>query len=406
MILMILLTGCTSAVPDAHTAFTDALLSTNSTEQSPSASATQQPTEVLPDKIEALINQMSLREKVGQLFIVSPEDLAKTQEEKNGYGITEMSESLKTALKEYPVGGVVMFAGNLVSPEQITAFNDSLQSASRLPLFIAVDEEGGRVARIANHPNFRVKKYKSAAKVGAAGDPSAAMEMGQTIGAYLSEYGFNMNFAPVGDIFTNPRNTVIGNRAFSSDATVTAAMAEAAANGLRAQGIIPVFKHFPGHGDTVEDSHNEIAVTYKTAEDMKWNEWLPFCRTTEMDCVMVGHIAAPNITGDKTPATLSSAMIRTYLREYCGFNGLVITDSFSMDAITDEYTSAEAAVLSINAGCDIILLPDNFEEAFDGVIAAVENGEISMERLLESLRRVLRLKEKTLSSGHIAPLKD
>lgn len=403
VVLMVTLAGCTAAVPEDTAVSTSASLSTDSTQQTQSTSATQQPTEALPDKIDVLISRMSLAEKVGQLFIVSPEDLVKTQEGKNVYGVTAMSESMKAALREYPVSGVVMFADNLMSPSQITAFNSDLQAASRTALFIAVDEEGGRVARVANHPGFSVKKYKSAAKVGATGDPAAAMEMGQTIGAYLSEYGFNMNFAPVGDVFTNPQNTVIGNRAFSSDAATAAAMAEAAADGLRGQGIIPVFKHFPGHGDTVEDSHDEIAVTYKTVEDMKWNEWLPFYKATAMDCIMVGHIAAPNITGDKTPATLSPAMIRTYLREYCAFEGLVITDSFSMEAITGQYTAEEAAVLSINAGCDVILLPDDFEEAFHGVMAAVENGTISMERLHESLRRVLRLKENTLPDWDAIP---
>ena len=397
IVMVIVLGGCIAAVPSDTMASATASASTGSTEQTQATSSTQLSTEALPDKMEVYIKQMSLREKVGQLFIVSPEDLLKTQEGKFSYGVTEMSEPLKTALMEYPVGGVVMFAGNLVSPEQIKVFNKDLQAASTIPLFITVDEEGGRVARIANHPGFNVKKYKSAAKVGASGDTAAALEMGQTIGAYLSEYGFTMNFAPVGDVFTNPENTVIGNRAFSSDATVAAAMAKAVACGLREQGITPVYKHFPGHGDTVEDSHKELALSNKTAEQMKAGEWLPFQNLTADDCVMVGHIATPNITGDKIPATLSYSMIHEYLRGYCRFDGLVITDSFSMEAIAAEYTAAEAAVAAINAGCDVILLPEDFEEAFNSVMAAVENGTITMERLQESVGRVLRLKEKSLS---------
>jgi len=345
-----------------------------------------------PAKEEKLLSQMTQREKVAQLFIVAPEALAMTQPDGTEAAVTDMNELLENGLKEYPVGGVVLFAGNIVSPTQISALNDGLQMASGLGMFIAVDEEGGRVARIANNAAFSVKRYKNAASVGAAGKAEDGFEMGSTIGAYLREYGFNLDFAPVGDVFTNPNNTVIGNRAFSTDAATAAILAEAAANGLKGQGIIPTYKHFPGHGDTAQDSHSQLAVVDKTAAEMESCEWLPFMKATDEDMVMVGHIACSNITGDHFPATLSHTMVTQHLRGSCGFNGLVITDAMNMKAITDTYGAGNAAVMAIQAGCDIVLMPEDLETAFDAVMEAVDNGRISMERLNESVRRILQYK--------------
>lgn len=341
---------------------------------------------------DSLLGKMTLEEKVGQLFLVAPEALIKTQPDGTGTAVTAVTDLVKAGLKEYPVGGIIMFGGNIVSPSQITALNNGLQAASDIPLFIAVDEEGGRVARIAKNTAFSVKKYESAAAVGAAGNAADGLEMGKTIGAYLHKYRFNLDFAPVGDVFTNPLNTVIGDRAFSTDAATAAMMAEAAAKGLKEQGIIPTYKHFPGHGDTAQDSHYQLAYTDKTVSEMLMCEWLPFMKATEKDCVMVGHIACPSITGDMTPATLSYTMVTQHLRFSCGFDGLVITDAMNMKAITDTYGAGNAAVMAIQAGCDIVLMPADLASAFDAVVKAVESGSISFERLNESVRRILEYK--------------
>ena len=347
--------------------------------------------------VESLMAGMSLREKVGQLFLVRPDalDPAQTQEEIDNSdmpGVKELTSAMEEMLEKYPVGGVVLFGKNLSSPQQVTAFNQAFQEASRIPLFIGVDEEGGSVARLANHPGFDLPQYESAGAVGAAGDPENAREMGRVIGSYLNEYGFNLDFAPVADVNTNPQNPVIGDRAFSSQPRQAAQMASAMAEGLTQEGIIPVFKHFPGHGDTAEDSHSGIAVTYKTAQEMESCEWIPFSQVPEGAWVMVGHIAAPEITGDLTPASLSPALVTGVLREQLGFEGLVVTDSLAMGAITQEYTPGQAALEALNAGCDLLLMPAGLEEAFEAVVTALENGTLSQERLDQSVERILEYK--------------
>lgn len=343
------------------------------------------------DEVELILQKMTLREKVGQLFIIRPDALELPT---STGGVTELSNTMANTLDNYPVGGIIMFGRNISTPGQITKFINNLQNASNIPLFMAVDEEGGLVARLANNAAFDVQKYKSAAAVGESGDTTAAKNMGTTIGTYLRRYGFNLDFAPVADVNSNPNNTVIGNRAFSSDADVAANMAKAMAEGLKQQQIIPTFKHFPGHGDTAEDSHNGIAVSYKSKEEMEVCEWLPYKSLSTRDCVMVGHVATPKITGNLTPASMSDEIVNGVLRQQLNLkNNVVITDALEMGAITNEYTAAEAAVNAIKAGCDILLCPDNLQETFEAVIEAVKNGTISEKRINESVYRILLLKQ-------------
>lgn len=355
---------------------------------------TTEPPTTEPSEAEKLLLQMTRWEKIGQLFMVRPEMLVLTQPgtTENKSGFKTVTALMKEALAEYPVGGFALFNRNLQSPSQIKKFNADLQAASKIPLFIAIDEEGGRIARIANNKGFSVKKYNSAAAVGATGNSANALEMGKTIGAYLKNYGFNMNFAPVADVYTNPKNTVIGDRAFSGNPTVVAKMAAAMAQGLRQKGITPVYKHFPGHGDTAEDSHYEIAVSNKTLDEMMACEWLPFCNATEDDLVMLAHVTAPKITGDMTPATLSYKLVTECLRTKCGFSGLIITDSFAMDAIKNTYGVGEAAVMAFQAGCDIVLMPEDVKACFEAVEQALDNGELTENWLDNTVLRILAFK--------------
>ena len=341
---------------------------------------------------------LTLEEKVGQLFIIRPDslDLTLPQEQiddAKADGVTELTDAMRDALQKYPVGGVCQFGKNIVDPEQITAFNAALQEASDIPLFISVDEEGGAVARLANKDTFDLPRYESAAAVGAEG-ADAACAMGQTIGGYLRTYGFNMDFAPDADVNTNPDNPIIGTRAFSSDAATAAEMAAAAADGLRTGGILPTLKHFPGHGDTAEDSHTALAVTYKTLDELQACELLPFAADTGLHAVMVGHIAAPNVTGDGTPATLSPQLVALIPDAE---NTLIVTDSLAMDAITAAYTPGEAAVQALQAGCDVLLMPNSLPEAYAAVLEAVQNGTISEERLDRSVNKILLYKQQFAS---------
>lgn len=344
----------------------------------PSAAPSAAPT---PD------SALTLEQKVGQLFIVRPDALELTlaQESINDAkadGVTELTDAMRDALRTYPVGGICQFGKNITDPEQIKRFNNDLQAACQTPLFIAVDEEGGRVSRLANSPAFDLPQYKN-------GAITDARAMGQDIGGYLKQYGFNMDFAPVADVNTNPDNPVIGDRAFSSDAKTAAQMVAEAAQGLREHGILPTLKHFPGHGDTKEDSHTALAVTHKTLAELQDCEFLPFAADSGLHAVMVGHIAAPNVTGDMTPATLSPELVSLIPDAE---NTLIVTDSLSMEAITATYTPGEAAVQALQAGCDLLLMPNGLPEAYNAVLQAVKDGTLSEERLDRSIDKILRYK--------------
>ncbi|MBQ3276766.1 MAG: glycoside hydrolase family 3 protein [Oscillospiraceae bacterium] len=345
--------------------------------------------------IRGYMNDMTLRELVGQLFFIRPDalDPNQTQAEINGtsrHPVREVTEELRAALRAYPVGGIALFGKNIADPEQLKQLIAGLQDAAPTPLFIGVDEEGGSVARLADNPAFALPRFESARAVGDSGDPARAETMGRTIGAYLRLYGFNMDFAPVADVTADPSGGVIGDRAFSSDGAVAASMAGAMARGLRQEGIVPVYKHFPGHGNAAGDSHLGPAVTEMTLSEAEKQAWLPYTQNDLNLCaVMAGHIAAPAITGDRTPASLSETMVTEILRGRLGFEGLVITDSMAMGAVAAEHGPGEAAVQAIRAGCDMILMPNGLEEAFDGVLQAAEQGELSRDRLEESVIRIL-----------------
>ena len=209
----------------------------------------------------------------------------------------------------------------------------------------------------------------------------------------MASYGFTLDLAPVADINTNPDNVVIGDRAFGSDADTVSAMVGAYVDGLHSRGVGSVLKHFPGHGDTVDDTHKGTVTVNKTWEELEKAELIPFVRNMDKtDAVMVAHISLPHITDDGLPATLSRELIRGKLRQELGYDGLVLTDSLAMGAITSRYSAAQAAVLAFEAGNDVLLIPENYVEAYNGLLSAVESGRITEERLDESVLRILRMK--------------
>lgn len=344
------------------------------------------------DAVEAKLAAMTLREKVGQLFWVRPEalDFSRNPEKKT------LTQSMQRNLEQYPVGGIVVFKKNIQNEDQLSSLIADFQNTSPIPMIVAVDEEGGAVARLANHEAFSLPKYKSAREIGETGDPEQARQMGQTIGGYLHSYGFNLDFAPVADVDSNPANPVIGRRAFSTDAQQTAQMVAAAVEGFHEAGMLCTVKHFPGHGDTGQDSHYGTATSYKTWEEMKAMEMLPFEAgiAAGVDVVMTAHITTPNATTDGLPASLSYTMISERLRGELGFQGVIVTDALEMNAIKNHFAPEQAAVAALRAGVDVLLMPSNLRKAFDGVVQAVEDGTISEERLNESVRRVLTLKQK------------
>ena len=232
------------------------------------------------------------------------------------------------------------------------------------------------------------------ADIGAAGDVDAAKQVGEDIGSYLAELGFNLDFAPVADVLSNPENTVVRKRSFGSDPELVSDMAIAVSDGLEEKGLLSAYKHFPGHGATSAVTHKGYAYTDKTLEELEACELIPFqrCIADGAKIIMAAHISVPNVTGDDTPTSLSKTRVTDILREKMGYTGLVVTDAMNMGAITEEYTSAEAAVKALQSGVDIVLMPENFQEAYQGVLDAVADGTLTEERIDESVTRILTVK--------------
>jgi beta-N-acetylhexosaminidase len=335
---------------------------------------------------------MTLEEKILQMFVITPEALT-------GYGsVTAAGNATKAALKNRPVGGLIYFSGNIVDETQITSMISNTQSYAlkyeNYPLFMCIDEEGGKVARIAKNSNFDVSIFDDMKTIGDSGDTKKAYEVGSTIGQYLSKYGFNVDFAPDADVLTNSVNTVIGTRSFGSDARLVTKMTLAVKRGLEENNVYATFKHFPGHGATTGDTHEGFAYIDKTYKELLKSELLPFKNAIKDNAnfIMVAHISAPQIIGDNTPSSLSKTMITDILRDDFGYDGVVITDALNMGAIADHYSAATAAVKAVNAGVDILLMPSDFEAAYQGILKAVSKGLISEERIDESVGRILKLK--------------
>ena len=338
---------------------------------------------------EEILAEMTLEEKVYQMFIVTPEALT-------GYDVVNASTQItKGWLEKYPVGGLIYFADNIMTPDQTKdMLKNTMKSAVELqemPIFLCVDEEGGRVVRVAGNSKMGVTNV---GPMGEIKDEAGAKAAGATIGAYLKDLGFTVDMAPVADVITNDKNTVIGDRSFGSDASIVDQYADAYSDGLHSKGVLSTYKHFPGHGATEGDTHEGYAYTNKTYEELQEAELVPFesAKRNKIDMVMVAHIAVPNITGDNTPCTLSYKMVTEILRNDLNYNGLIITDAMNMGAITENYTSKEATVKAIQAGVDIVLMPEDFKEAVKAVMDAVEKGDITEERINESVLRIIEKK--------------
>lgn len=354
--------------------------------------------ERLAAKVEEMIRAMTDQEKTAQLFVITPEALTGVS------GVTIAGEITQKAFDSCPVGGIIYDESNLLSWNQacqmLSSMNQISINRTGLPAFLAVDEEGGNVRRISGRLE-NAPYIPDMLSVGATQDPLQAYQAGSTIGGYLSRLGFNVDFAPVADVLTNPENTVIGTRSFGSDPKQVAGMVALEVQGLREQGVAATLKHFPGHGNTSEDSHYGLAVSNRTLEELRDCEFLPFESGIDAgaEFVMAGHIVVPDITGEGVPASLSGIMLTEILRGELGFQGIIVTDSLSMGAVTGLYSSEEAAVQAFLAGADLLLMPADFHAAYNAVSDAVARGTISRERLDESLRRIIRLKLRMLESS-------
>lgn len=348
-----------------------------------------QPKEPVPPEpvislAEETLKTMSLREKVYQMFVVMPSAVTNVKK------VTSAGETTRMALEKYPVGGLMYDRSNMVSKEQVQTMLSKSQTYVKIPMILTCDEEGGRVNRLMETVGTTwfgpMLDYQDKG-------PDTARSNARAIAEDMTALGFNMDLAPVADVWSNPRNTVIGDRAYSDRFDKAAELIPAAVQGFHDGGAACVLKHFPGHGDTSEDSHYGSVYVYKTLDEIRKEELLPFQAGIDAgaDAVMMGHLILTDV--EEVPALFSSRLVNDLLREEMGFQGVVMTDSLQMQAMVDHYGSAEIAVRAVKAGVDVLLCPLKLENAADALIEAVESGELPESRIDESVLRILRLKE-------------
>lgn len=335
---------------------------------------------------------MTLEQKVGQIFTVNLEQLDNTKGD--FYEHRKCTKKMKQCLWEYPVGGVILFTRNLYKRKQVKKMINALQKNSGMPLFVMVDEEGGRVARLAANPNLKTTRFPSAEEIGKTQDDVYAYEMGKTMGTEIKELGFNVDLAPVADVRTSKLNSEIGDRSFGDDEEKVSEYVSAFIQGLDKANVSAALKHFPGQGSSKGDTHETSVDIDSSIARLRKIDFVPFQAGIEAgaDFVMVSHISVSKVTETETPASMSDLIMQTILREELGFEKVVITDAFDMTSIIDYYTPGEAACASLKGGADIILMPQNLPEAYGAVLQAVKEDEELLERLRASVRRILALK--------------
>ncbi|WP_203247217.1 beta-N-acetylhexosaminidase [Sporosarcina beigongshangi] len=340
--------------------------------------------EIIVSPIDEMIDQMTLAEKIGQLLVI-------------GIDGTSFSDEMDNLIRNYHVGGVIVMGKNVsTTAEMLQLINDSKQAnePNKIPLFISVDEEGGRVSRLP----AGIPKLPASAQIGKRNDKTISYRAGNYVAEVLHEFGYNMNFAPVLDINNNPKNPVIGDRSLGANPELVGRLGVATMHGMMDDGIISVVKHFPGHGDTVVDSHKALPKVEATLEKLRNVELVPFQQAVDegADAVMVAHILFPALDPNY-PSSMSESIITGLLRDDMQFDGVVITDDLTMGAIVNDYTVPEAAVQSFIAGSDLLLIVNGYDNqinTINALVTAIEAGEITEERLNESVKRILTLKEK------------
>ena len=351
-------------------------------QETPSTAA--QPTQLA----EQILSSMTLDEKLWQLFFVAPEAL--TGEE----AVTESSDALQQALAEKPVGGVILFARNLISREQTVSLLADVKSASRLAPFLGVDEEGGTVSRVGANSAMGVTQLQDMSAYGASGDAAALYGDLYNLAQSLNTLGFNVDFAPVADVTTGSDKNPMKLRSFSSDPERCASMVSVSVGALQDGGVAACLKHFPGYGTATADDHNGSVSLDRTLEQLEQTEFVPFSAGIDKGAyfVMVSHLSVPAVTGDDTPADLSEKLVTELLRNTLHFQNIVITDAQNMGSIAQNYTSAEAAVAALRAGVDMVLMPQDLQEAYDGVTKAIADGVLTEDRIDRSVLRILNVK--------------
>lgn len=335
------------------------------------------------DFITKTLNNMTLEEKIGQMMIVY-------------YREPKMDETLSNILKTVKPGGFIFFKENLVTYNESLELINNIKESATIPMFLSIDQEGGKVDRLKTIKGISFPNLPSATEIGATNDTEVAYGTGAEIAHNLKIFGFNMNFAPVLDIYSNSKNTVIGTRSFGSNADLVSKMGLSLSKGLQDNDIIPVYKHFPGHGNTETDSHVDLPIVSKTKEELLKEEIVPFKNAIDngAEVIMIGHLAVPSITNSYIPASLSKKIITNLLKEELNYKNIVITDALNMKALTNNYSEKEIIEKSINAGVDILLMPEDPIHAITIIKDGIKNGTITEEQINTSVKKILSLKYK------------
>ena len=348
------------------------------------------PEEKLDEVVEACIEVMPLEDRVAGLFFVTPEDIT-------GVNVAvRAGEGTQEALNQYAVGGMIYRSQNIVDESQLREMITNTEAWSKYPLFIGVEEEGGQVSTISRSSILIEEAAASPAIIAGTNNPEVAYNAGKITGSYLADLGFNLNFAPTCDVLIDENNSFLKERTYGSNPDIVSQMISSVVKGMEEEGINVCLKHFPGMGDLKQDTTAGMITTQRTLQHYKDKDLKVFQAGIEAgaDFVMISNVSVPAITGDNTPCTLSKAIVTDCLRTELGFNGVVITDALNEMAITEYYEADEAAILALKAGCDMILMPEDFKKAYEGVLEAVQNGTISEERINDSLKRIYRIKYK------------
>ncbi|MCP1183960.1 beta-N-acetylhexosaminidase [Paenibacillus sp. 1781tsa1] len=393
--IVLLLSACgqaqkPSSATDSNTGGSNAGSNSGQSSSSPEQN-TAPPQEEVPeepqeevDPVQEQLSSLTLEEKIGQMILA-------------GVQGTTLDDQAKQMITDQKVGGIIFYANNVTTLEGTAKFVQSIKETNQsnpVPIFMSVDQEGGKVSRMPEN----VESIPSNKKVGQTKDSALAETMGELLARQVQLAGFNVDFAPVLDVNSNPKNPVIGDRSFGSSAELVSRMGIAEMKGLRNEGIVPVVKHFPGHGDTSVDSHLDLPVVNKTEKQLAELEWIPFQAAVKehVEAVMVAHILFPKLDPDH-PASLSDVIIGEHLRGKFKYDGVVITDDLSMGAIAKNFKLDQAALATVKAGSDILLVAHSYESAktiFDTLISAVKSGDISESRIDESVYRILALKQQ------------
>ena len=371
-------------------------------------------TQIIQDKVDDLVSKMTLEEKIEQMIILDYSGVPYGNESNND--VTKVASNVKDYISSHNFGGIILFRDNIKGTEQTLRLISDFQLAAtknntshQIPLFVCVDQEGGRIIRLATGTSLPGNMA-----LGAINDSEVTKEYASIIGKELNALGFNLDFAPVLDTNNNPSNPIIGVRSFSSDTSRVSKMGEAFIDGLHSEGIISTLKHFPGHGDTGTDSHTGLPMINKSYDEIKSLELIPFKAGIDKgaDMIMTAHIVYPKIettkyiskkTGEEIclPATLSKTILTDILRNDLGFKGVIVTDALNMAAISEHIDKKDTAKFAINAGVDILLMPvslasgtKEISEYVDMVANLVNEGEIPEARINESVARILKLKQE------------